>query len=90
MKIKYEIVEIQRRMRKKLLPGSALFLHFIRLPQDKLMACYKREWEVRTGILFFSPQFLFLNNLNDHRNKIKSDSNGNKIRLISEISIHPN
>ena len=26
MKIKYEIVEIERRMRKKLLPGSALSL----------------------------------------------------------------
>ena len=46
------------------------------------------EWE--WAFNSFSLSFLYLDNLNDGENGIKSDYNGNEISLISGISIHPN
>ena len=41
-------------------------------------------------LTYFLFHFHAMDNLNGNGNEIKTDSNGNEISLIIEISIHPN
>ena len=52
----------------------------------KTLNVYLVYENARMNILLIFSLFLYLDNLNNYDNKIKSDSNGNEISLLSGIS----